>query len=161
MFVGHNFDSIEAHKEAMDQGGEVGTVFWRTLKGFLGVAALDPAGCVFSNALMGLKPGSADGPMPDCKDYRPQCQHFLRRQIEIVRPSTIIVLGDDAAVQLRKARKRDAAGAAIRFEKVMHPSTRPVNQRPNRDEWILAQGQKIAAAMAAHSIPFNSFGVGK
>ena len=50
---------------------------------------------------MGLKPGFADGPMPDCENYRPQCQHFLRRQIEIIRPSTIIVLGDDVARGLR------------------------------------------------------------
>ncbi|HZC23750.1 MAG TPA: uracil-DNA glycosylase family protein, partial [Candidatus Binatia bacterium] len=159
MFVGHNFDSIKAHSDALANGGEIGTQFWKTLKAFLRAAdELDPADCFFTNTLMGVKPGGADGPMPDCEGYRPQCQRFLRRQIEIVRPRSILVLGDDAQGQLRKARRLDAAGAAIHFEKAMHPSTRPVNQRPNREQWIVAQGGKIAAEIATAPLYYASAG---
>lgn len=159
MFIGHNFDSIEAHDQAMEQGGEVATQFWKTLKAFLRAADnLNPAECFFTNALMGLKPGTADGPMPDCDGYRLQCQRFLRRQIDIVRPRSIIILGGDAEDQLRKARRLDAAGAAIQYGKAMHPSTRPRNQRPTREQWILAQGKKIASEVAGATAHYASAG---
>ena len=145
MFIGHNFDSIDAHERAMANKGEVHSTFWKNLRGFLRNAGdLDPAVCFFTNALMGLKPDRPDGPMPDCTSYREQCRQFLIRQIEIVEPGAIVTLGGQAAVQWRHTNRL----CRIRLEAghntaVMHPSARPKDQKPDHDAWLRNQGEKI------------------
>jgi uracil-DNA glycosylase len=149
MFVGHNFDSIEAHGRAVKVKGEANSTFWGNLKDFLANAGpLDPADCFFTNALMGLKPDKPDGTMPDRSGYREQCQRFLVRQIEIVAPTAIITLGGEAAVQLRRAKRLCGAPSEIDFAAVMHPSTRPKDQRPSRQAWLTTQGKTIRSTLA-------------
>ncbi len=96
MFVGHNFDSIRAFDKSFDNGGEAGGEFWRRLLVVLRGASLPPQRCFFTNALMGLKPGSATGSMPSVRGYRDQCARFLKKQIEIVKPSAVVALGAKA-----------------------------------------------------------------
>ena len=36
MFVGHNFDSVDAYQRALLLKGLVDSTFWQNLKGFLG-----------------------------------------------------------------------------------------------------------------------------
>jgi uracil-DNA glycosylase len=148
MFIGHNFDSIEAHARAVRLKGESNSTFWGNLKIFLANAGpLDPAECFFTNALMGLKPDKPDGTMPDCSGYRTQCQQFLIRQIEIVAPRAIITLGGEAAAQLRRAMKLCGIGAEIKFAASMHPSTRPKDQRPSRQVWLVTQSDVIRSTL--------------
>ncbi len=73
MFVGHNFDSLRGYHNSKDRGGEAQSVFWRNLLAYLSHAGLGPEACFFSNALMGLKPGSALGTMPSTPDYKNEC----------------------------------------------------------------------------------------
>jgi uracil-DNA glycosylase len=149
MFVGHNFDSVDAHARAMRMKGEGKSTFWANLKDFLANAGpLNPTDCFFTNALMGLKPDKPDGTMPDCSGYRHQCQRFLIRQIEIVAPRAIITLGGEAATQLCRAQKLSGIRVDPAFAAVMHPSTRPTNQRPNRQAWLAAQGKVIRDTLA-------------
>lgn len=149
MFIGHNFDSIEAHARAVRMKGEVNSTFWSNLKDFLANAGpLDPADCFFTNALMGLKPDKPDGTMPDCSGYRTRCQKFLIRQIEIIAPRAIIPLGGEAAAQLRRAKKLCGMRAEIDIAAVMHPSTRPKDQRSSRQAWLVTQGEVIRSTLA-------------
>jgi hypothetical protein len=144
MFLAHNFDSIEAYKAARKRGGEGDKPFWKVLKDFLQTASVDPSDCFFTNALMGLKPGAASGKMPSVPGYKKQCRCFLLRQIEIVGPRAIVVLGSDAESEIRGAiRMRQPGDLGIAWTKVMHPSARSVNQRPTRAEWIAAQSSSI------------------
>jgi hypothetical protein len=148
LFIGHNFDSISAHARAKENKGEVKSVFWNNLKGFLKDAGnLDPAECFFTNALMGLKSDKPDGTMPGCTGYQEQCQTFLLRQIEVVAPKAIVTLGRDAAIQRRKAHRLSNSVAVIKFVEIMHPSARPKDQRPNHREWMAIQGQKIRSLL--------------
>jgi uracil-DNA glycosylase len=149
MFVGHNFDSIEAHARAVRVKGEANSTFWGNLKDFLANAGpLDPADCFFTNALMGLKPDKPDGTMPDCSGYRVQCQRFLIRQIEIVAPRAIITLGGAAAAQLRRAKRLCGTREKTPFAAVMHPSTRPKDQRPVHQVWLATQSEVIRSTVA-------------
>ncbi|HWW97217.1 MAG TPA: uracil-DNA glycosylase family protein [Edaphobacter sp.] len=96
MFIGHNFDSINAYDRAIRAKGEVDSTFWTNLQAFIHSASLDPADCFFTNALMGLKPDSASGPMPTCSNYEEQCLQFLFKQVEIVTPRAVVTLGGEA-----------------------------------------------------------------
>ncbi len=146
MFVGHNFDSVAAYGRAVQQKGEVDSTFWRNLKEFLGNAGpLDPSDCFFSNALMGLKPDKPDGKMPPCKAYRHQCQQFLVSQVRIVRPRAVVTLGGEAEAQWRQALKLDNSLRVVAHARVMHPSARPKDQKPDRESWWKAQGLLITS----------------
>ena len=52
---------------------------------------------------MGLKAGSAVGDMPTVPGYEDECKQFLIRQIEIVKPSVIVALGQKAGKRVRAA----------------------------------------------------------
>jgi hypothetical protein len=102
MFVAHNFDSAENYPQTFASRGEVESSFWRDrLLPMLAAAGLDPATAFFSNVLMGLKPGPANGKMPTVSHYVEECVEFFTRQREIVRPSVIVTVGGDASHILR------------------------------------------------------------
>ncbi len=142
MFVGHNFDSIEAHEASQSRGGEVGSFFWKILKGYLHAAALSPEECFFTNVLMGLKPGSALGPMPSVPGYQEQCLHFFLRQVAIVRPRAIVALGNHARALITKA-ARD-----VRVTQAMHPSAREFKHLSTRAARVAAQGVALREFLA-------------
>jgi len=143
MLIGHNFDSIKAHGISQAKGGEVGSEFWKRLLGYLREAYLPPENCFFSNALMGLKPGSALGPMPSVPGYEEQCQAFLLRQIEIVAPRAIVALGGKASERIRRAAPK------IPWMHAMHPSARELAPLSTRCQQITAQGSAIKSFLTA------------
>jgi hypothetical protein len=155
MFISHNFDSIEAHDEAQRNKGEVKSTYWNNLQDFLYKAGrLDPTGCFFTNALMGLKPEGASGPMPGSKNFKEQCRRYLSRQIEIVMPRAVVTLGDAARDEYRQSLKLQGCGPRMSGAGVMHPSTRPKDQRPDHETWLLIQGCEIRRGIDS-TMPFR------
>jgi uracil-DNA glycosylase len=136
MFVGHNFDSIRAFDRALHKGGEAGGEFWRRLLAMLAGASLSPQRCFFTNALMGLKPGSATGSMPSVHGYREQCALFLQKQIEIVRPSVVVALGVRAESYVSKLDQP--------WMRSRHPTDWHFRERITRLQRLKAQGELIA-----------------
>jgi uracil-DNA glycosylase len=136
MFVGHNFDSTRAFDRAFENGGEAGSEFWKRLLGMLTAAELLPEGCFFTNALMGLKPGSATGSMPRVRGYGDQCALFLQKQIEIVRPVAIVALGVKAETYVSKLNQP--------WMKSLHPTDWHFREKATRQARLKAQGELIA-----------------
>ncbi len=143
MFIAHNFDSIRAHDKSKIKGGEGGSTFWRNLLGYLQHANVNPGNCFFTNALMGLKPGSAVGDMPTVPGYEEECRQFLVRQIEIVKPSVIVALGQKAGKRVGVVRP------AVPWVVLLHPSARELVPLATRDERIAAQGKVLSDLLKA------------
>jgi uracil-DNA glycosylase len=141
MIVAHNFDSMRAHEKSRRQGGEAQSFFWRILLAYLSAAAIPPDRCFFTNALMGLKPGSAVGPMPAVSGYHDQCQAFLVRQIEIVNPSIIVTLGQRAHSHVTKLRPVHP------LVSLLHPSARALKPLPSRCALIDREAKGLRAAI--------------
>jgi Uracil DNA glycosylase superfamily len=150
MFIGHNFDSINAHDKAIRAKGEVDSTFWTNLRAFMQSASLDPANCFFTNALMGLKPDSATGTMPTAPNYEAQCLQFLFKQVEIAAPRAVVTLGGEAQKRWERLRKLHSTLRAIPSVNLMHPSARPLNQRPTRESWIHNQGESVSSVLSAN-----------
>lgn len=136
MFVGHNFDSIPAYGKAFDNGGGVGSEFWRRLLAILAGASLVPEKCFFTNALMGLKPGSATGPMPSIRGYKEQCAQFLEQQVKIVRPLAVVALGVKA--------ERFISHLDQPIMKCRHPTDWHFRETNSREQRLKEQGALIA-----------------
>jgi hypothetical protein len=147
MFVAHNFGNLASLQEAIREKGEAHSAFanlWANLLDFFGHASpLDPAESFFTNALMGLKPDDRSGKMPSCEAYESQCLHFLSRQTQIVDPKAIVILGGDAATFWRRAKRQYPFLRAIPSVEIMHPSARPLNQKPTPALWKQNQGSAI------------------
>lgn len=98
--AGHNLDSERGFAQSVARGGEnLNGATWRSLTEFL-VRALPGertlANCFFSNFLIGLIEGSsAVGLFPGTKDlaFVERCRSFLVHQVQVVRPSLLLVLG--------------------------------------------------------------------
>ena len=142
MFVAHNFDSIDAYKRAKIRGGETQSIFWQRLLDYLKSANIHPDRCFFTNALAGLKPGSATGPMPTVDGYREQCQQFLVRQVDIVKPFRIVALGGRAEGEVRRAK------GGVPFIRILHPSAWELRPRDTRSQRTSSEGQRIAHFLA-------------
>ncbi len=133
MFVGHNFDSIRAFERTRARGGEASGSFWKTLRAILTAAAIEPEHCFFTNALMGLQPGSSTGPMPSTREYLDQCTVFLAKQIRVVQPCAVISLGKPAYTRLLLVAESAPCLA------LAHPSALTYIAGPKRPEWIAKQ----------------------
>jgi hypothetical protein len=151
MFVGHNFDSQRNYDISLARGGEVEGQFWTRLLRILEAARVAPEACFFTNALMGLKPGKAEGAVPSVPGYKEECQEFLKRQIEIVQPCALVALGSDATRHLRHLKSRYVA--------LKHPSNWDFRPLATRDVLLLAEGRKLREFLnsidgqVAHSSP--------
>jgi len=141
MIIAHNFDSMRAYEKSVRRGGEAQSFFWRILLAYLSAAAIRPDRCFFTNALMGLKPGSAVGSMPAVPGYHDQCQVFLVRQIEIVNPSIIVTLGQKAHSRVTKLRP------VCPFVSLLHPSARELKPLPTRCALIDREAKGLRAAI--------------
>ncbi len=100
MILGHNLDSERGFAQSVARGGEnLNGATWRALTEFLPTAVPGEfvlSRCFFTNFLMGLIPGSsATGAFPGTKDpeFVERCRAFLIRQLQLVRPSLLLVLG--------------------------------------------------------------------
>lgn len=141
MFVGHNFDSVRAFNRSLINGGEPTGPFWTKLIAILDAASISPEDCFFTNALMGLKPGSATGSMPGVAGYKKQCLLFLREQVEIVAPRAIVALGANAE---RYVSKLDKVWIRSR-----HPSDWYFRDLATRCERLGQEGSSIAQFLAS------------
>jgi hypothetical protein len=139
MFVAHNFDSVAAHDRAKANGGEYDlSPFWRVFREYLECAAIRRDDCFFTNALMGLQPGSSVGPMPTVPSYEDECRRFLRRQIEVVEPRGVVALGRNASHPVR------VAAPSVPWIDLTHPSAWEFRARQTRDARIRVQAGKLA-----------------
>lgn len=157
MFVGHNFDSETSYAESLKRGEElVGEGTWKGLLALLTDAHINPHDCYFTNAIMGLFPGSQSvGDSPGFLDaeFRSRCAEYLRFQISVVKPRAVITMGLQAFQVFREAcavflgmhhsldwKSIDAAGhqfaakielesQAFSFAAMVHPSYRARNVR--------------------------------
>jgi hypothetical protein len=147
IFVAHNFGNLASLQDAIRERGEAHSAFanlWTNLLDFIGHASpLAPAECFFTNALMGLKPEDRSGKMPSCEAYESQCLHFLSKQVQIVDPRAIVILGGDSATFWRRAKRLCPLLRAIPSVEIMHPSARPLNQKPTPALWKQHQGSAI------------------
>ena len=144
MFVAHNFDSQRAYEISWTNKGEAQGQFWQRLIGILQGASLSPSECFFTDALMGLKPGSATGTMPSVPGYKDQCALFLARQVEIVQPRAVIALGVKADKYVCKLRAH--------WMVIRHPSDwhfRDLNTRVPR---LREEGGAIRRFLAGSSV---------
>jgi hypothetical protein len=104
IFIGNNLDAETAYLRRLAEGRPHGDIrspmrTWRHLYNILGIAGLDPRGCFFTNAYVGLVGGdTAVGRFPGADDpwFTGWCESFLRHQIEIMHPSVLVTLGADA-----------------------------------------------------------------
>lgn len=147
MFVAHNFGNLASLQQAIREKGEAHSAFanlWTNLLGFFEYASpLTPAECFFTNALMGLKLDDRSGKMPHSEAYESQCLHFLGRQVQIVEPRAVVILGGDARNCWQRARRQYPFLRDIPHVEIMHPSTRPLNQSPTPALWKQNQGLAI------------------
>jgi hypothetical protein len=138
MFVGHNFDSERGYAISQERGGEAaGGEFWTRLLRMLDAAHCQPDACFFSNALMGIKPGKAEGDMPSVPGYKEQCQCFLKRQVEIVRPCAVVALGVQAT--------RYVSQLDIRHITILHPGNWCLRPLATRDDLLVGEGSNLCA----------------
>ena len=139
MFVAHNFDSISAYEKCVE--AVAWPFFVDFLPGYLSKAGIQPEVCFFTNALMGLKPGSAVGAMPSVPGYADECQTFLRRQIDIVQPSLLVALGEKAYSRLAVLRP------TVPSIRLLHPSAREFKPAATRDELIAKTSRGIVPSI--------------
>jgi uracil-DNA glycosylase len=80
--------------------------------------------------------------MPSIPGYKKQCALFLRKQIEIVRPSAVVALGVKANAFVSLL---DPPGLECR-----HPSDWHFRAMITRKERLTAQGESISQELLAH-----------
>lgn len=85
--------------------------------------------------------GEAEGEMPSVPGYKEQCQDFLKRQVEIVRPCAVIALGGQAI--------RYVAQLDIRHLQLLHPSDWRLRPLESRDKLLVGEGEKLRAFLDA------------
>jgi hypothetical protein len=100
MAIGHDFGCVEYRKEIDSAGREDDKATWRNLDSLLIQAGSDPAKCFRTNWFVGLLPGSKQtGPFllrPDSR-YEEACRSLLLKQIKVLRPDTLLLLGPEVA----------------------------------------------------------------
>ncbi len=140
MLIAHNFDSQRSHDRSLLRGSEwLRSPFWKHLRAYLDHADIPLETCFFTNALMGLKPGSATGSMTSSDLFKKQCREFLQQQIEIVRPRRIAILGSVALDEVRHVHLSRPNVA------LLHPSALTYKKLAVRADLIAAQGQKLSS----------------
>lgn len=136
MFVAHNFDSDRGFALSFKRHGEAGGSFWQRLLRVLSAAGISPDECFFTNALMGLKPGKAEGEMPSVPGYKDECQLFLRKQVEIVQPRAVIAIGVKAEKYISKL--------GCRYLAIKHPGDWHFREKVTQESRLLAEGKTVS-----------------
>jgi hypothetical protein len=151
MVLGHNYDSVRNFERFVAAGEEsLAVPTWRELVSLLPAVGIAPDECFFTNFFIGLIPAeSGVGVFPGAgnSEFVGRCLAFLGRQLEIVRPRLVLVLGRHVPPKLAPLvpawrgltslgaiDARDAALQAIEFggrwvvfAVLTHPSLRPAN----------------------------------
>ena len=160
MVLGQDFDTLANYKKIHEIEGEITkNKTWQNLKTLLGELKIDFDNCFFTNAYMGLRSDSKKntGASPASKkaatQFASECYVFFKRQLHIVKPKLVLVLGKETAKFLTKAfpnefikwehiqtlkqfyAEKDAVfndiefeGEKIRFVFVLHPSMSNTNR---------------------------------
>jgi hypothetical protein len=158
MFVGHNFGSIKQESEAQERRGEIGSDFWKILKGYLKYADVEPEECFFTNALMGLKPGSPTGSMPSTRSYKRECREFLKTQEQIVCPRAIVALGQRARGYIEEAVIFAPWASSIGLGIQASCDTRERHRRSGeRDQSVPRESRYVSAAKVVFSVAPDAF----
>jgi uracil-DNA glycosylase len=102
MFVGQDFGTVGYADQVIvsGKGESTSNPTWRTLLSLLDASDIDPTSCFFTNALLGLRPGTGmTGNAPGWRDPKllAASRTSLLRQIQLVQPSAIFALGLPAA----------------------------------------------------------------
>lgn len=97
MAVGHNF-GCEDYRSALNARGREDNIIgtWQSLDRLLAAAHSNPDLWYRTNWFVGLRPGSEnDGPFltQDDESYETNCSRLLLKQIELIKPRTILLLG--------------------------------------------------------------------
>lgn len=113
MVLGQDFDTEANHKLIDENKGEIDkNTTWRNLKLLLKDLNIDRSDCFFTNAYMGLRPSSQEvtkntGQSPAAKRgagvFANECYEFFKKQLSVVQPETVLVLGKETAKFLSKA----------------------------------------------------------
>jgi hypothetical protein len=97
MVVGQDFNTIAAYERARQERSEVGTSpTWRVLRRLLISFSIPPGSCFFTNAYMGLRAGGSEtGRFCGARDHGfvERCATFFAKQLTVVRPKLILLLG--------------------------------------------------------------------
>lgn len=114
MVLGQDFDTATNHQLIDSSKGEIEhNTTWRNLKVLLHDLAIEPSDCFFTNAYMGLRPNQTNeknkntGESPASKRgaelFAKDCQSFLKKQLEVIQPEVVLVLGKETAKFVSKA----------------------------------------------------------
>jgi uracil-DNA glycosylase len=116
LFIGHNFDSESNFKASVQRGFEGGSrakTWPNLLAHFLPEAGVREEQCFFSNFYLGaiaeknksphLSKQKNIGKFPCSREYHAACVQAVRKQVEIIRPSVIALLGAYVPVPFSQA----------------------------------------------------------
>jgi hypothetical protein len=97
MVVGQDFNTVSAYERARQRRSEVGvSKTWQVLRRLLMSFSIRPDRCFYTNAYMGLrKAGKETGRFCGARDndFVNRCAIFFSRQLAVVRPRLILMLG--------------------------------------------------------------------
>ncbi|WP_125486143.1 uracil-DNA glycosylase family protein [Edaphobacter aggregans] len=98
--IGHNFGCQEYRTEIQVAGREDDKPTWRNLDALLGQAGANPSQCFRTNWFVGLLPGGKQTGRflrkPDY-EYQQACLSLLVKQIQMIKPTAILILGPEVA----------------------------------------------------------------
>ena len=109
MVLGQDFDTEANHKCIDKSKGEIeNNKTFRNLKKLLGELDIDEKECFFTNAYMGLRPddnkdaktkntGTSPAARKGAEAFTKDCQEFFLKQLEVVQPEVVLVLGKETA----------------------------------------------------------------
>jgi uracil-DNA glycosylase len=109
MVLGQDFDTAANHQLIDKVKGGIDTnMTWRNLRKLLRELQIDELKCFFTNAYMGLRPDTRGngktkntGKCPAAKkgadSFTKGCQEFFKKQLAIMQPEVVLVLGKETA----------------------------------------------------------------
>jgi hypothetical protein len=104
MILGHNWGAVHEFADAHRVGSDpMNGPTWRCLQLYLESANVCTIDCFFTNIFVGLQPDRSQGRMNASEEFKTQCRAFLFKQIDIVKPRLVAILGQDAANQYHQS----------------------------------------------------------
>ena len=143
-FLAHNWGNQRMLNRARKKHTEMDTTYWLRLLDISRFAKLDLNHAFVGNILPGYKEGPAAGLMSNNPEYLEDSKACFFAQLDILRPSRIIVLGGDSASLLRRFLKGHQLEVEVAI--IMHPSARACNWGGSKEEWLSRQAAKIMRA---------------
>ena len=115
MVLGQDFDTASNHKLIDKSKGEIDTnTTWRNLKKLLADLKINETECFFTNAYIGLRRdnnknaktknnGTSPAAKRGAENFANDCYQFFKKQLEVVQPEVVLVLGKETAKFVSKA----------------------------------------------------------